>query len=398
MKRLLFIAHRVPYPPDKGERARALQEIKALSGRFRITLAALAHTRADDAAAGALKPWCQNVLLARGGGQCGLLRGALWMLGGKSVTEGYFHSRRLEKLILREHARERFDLVLGYASSMLHTTLCVPAVPRVMDLVDVDSAKWDSYADSACGPLKWLYRTEARRVRALEERAARECDALVLTTGPEVEMLSAGKEKALAVPHGVDLEQFAPPARARDGKPALVFTGTMNYPPNVEAVCWFAREVWPELKRRVPELTFAIVGRDPTASVRRLARTPGIVVTGPVPDVRPYLSAATVAVVPLLTARGLQSKTLEAMATGLPVVISSTAARALEVEGDSGLLEAQTPQQWQDAVTGLLKDNPLRRHMGERARQCVQARYDWTQTMKPLVALCRRLAGESDST
>jgi sugar transferase (PEP-CTERM/EpsH1 system associated) len=395
MKRLLFIAHRMPYPPDKGERLRAFHEITALAEHFSITLAALAHSDGDVAAASELGRWGEKVLTGRAGGRMGLVRGALSVAAGWSATEGYFRNNRLLRALAEEAGRQPFDIVFGYSSSTLPYVLAVPAKARVMDLIDVDSAKWDSYAQAARGPKRWLYAREARGVRALERMALERCDAVFVVSKAEAESLGAAGDKVMAVGNGVDTEYFAPSDDAAGEAPSLVFTGTMDYRPNIDGVCWFVREVWPALKEHVPELTFAVVGRDPPLEVRRLAQVPGVSVTGTVPDVRPYLAEATAAVVPLRIARGIQNKVLEAMAMGRAVVASSGALEGLEIAAGTEALQADAPEEWTRSILGLLRDESRCRAMERAARARVVADYSWSARMAPLVALCRRLAGET---
>jgi sugar transferase (PEP-CTERM/EpsH1 system associated) len=397
MKRLLFIAHRVPYPPDKGERVRAFHELKALSRHFRITLAAL--TQGDPAAceAAELRECCERILVGRAGGKPGLVRGALALCSGKSVTEGYFHDRGLMRTLLQEAQREPFDLVFAYSSSTLPYALAVPAHARVMDLVDVDSAKWAGYAQAAWWPKSVLYRMEARGVGALERRAVETCDAVLLVSEAEVAALSLTSGKVTAIGNGVDTDFFKPDGRVPQQASSLVFTGTMDYRPNVEGVCWFVREVWPELKRRVPELTFTIVGRDPTSEVLRLTSMPGITVTGTVKDVRPYLASASVAVVPLRIARGIQNKILEAMAMGRAVVASPPAIEGLDVNIGEEVLRAESPDEWVAAVLGLLSEGGRRERLGQTARARIVADYGWASRLSPLVSLCARMATATDA-
>lgn len=396
MKRLLFIAHRLPYPPDKGERVRAFHELKALSRHFRITLAALAHSDPDASAAEELRACCEKVLTGRAGGKLGLLRGAVALCSGKSVTEGFFQDRRLLRTLLEEARREPFDLVFAYSSSTLPYALAVPATARVMDLVDVDSAKWSAYAEAAWWPKRWLYRREAGGVRALERRAVECCDAVLLVSESETQALGVTSSKVLAVGNGVDTEYFKPMERP-SGPPSLVFTGTMDYRPNVDGVCWFVREVWPRLRQSVPELTFTVVGRDPTRAVRQLEQVPGVRVTGAVPDVRPYIAAAAVAIAPLLIARGIQNKILEAMAMGKAVVGSPAAIEGLDVEIGKDLLQADSPDEWVRAVVSLVTDTARRTELEQAARRCVEDRYSWDARMAPLVSLCERLT-QTDRT
>ena len=393
MKRLLFIAHRVPFPPDKGERVRAFHEIRALSRHFHVTVAALSHNREDIEAVAGLREFCRKVLIAPAAGAMGLVRGGISLLVGRSVTEEFFHSRRLREMIISENQREPFDLVMCYSSGTLPYGLAVPAPVRIIDLVDIDSAKWSSYADSAWWPKNWLYRREAAAVCRLERQAVERCDAVLLVSEAESAAMGFGGNKVIAVSNGVDLDFFRPDvvAPADLGSVGLVFTGTMDYRPNAEAVCWFVREVWPELKRRTPELTFTIVGRNPTRAVRQLAKTPGLNVTGSVPDVRPYLAAAGVAVCPLQMARGIQNKVLEAMAMSNAVVASPAALEGLEVEAGEDLLKADMPDEWQQHILKLLTGGELRNRLGRSARKCVEDKYNWATRMEPLVSLCRRL-------
>ena len=395
MKRLLFITHRLPFPPDKGERLRAFHQIRTLARHFRVTLASLTHQPSDPQTAAPLSQWCEKVLLAPAGGKSGLIRGGLSLLAGRSVTEGFFHCPSLQAAILREAVREPFDLAIGYCSSVLSLLLAAPCPARVMDLVDVDSAKWASYARQARGPKRWVFAREARGVGRLEQQALDRCEAVLLVSQAEAQTLNSHRGTVLAVGNGVDLEYFAPAEPAPANQPALVFVGTMDYRPNADGACWFAREVWPELKRQVPELTFSIVGRDPARAVQRLAESPGIHVTGAVPDVRPFLAQASVAIAPLHIARGIQNKVLEAMAMGRPVVASPAALEGLDVQPGSDALQADTPAQWRQQILHLLSDDRLRAQLGRAARTCVETKYSWAARMEPLVSLCRRLCNES---
>ncbi len=391
MKRLAFLAHRLPYPPDKGERLRAYHEIRALAADFRITVAALAHSPADAAAARGLEGLCEKVLVAPIGKATARASAGWSLLSGRSATAGYFRSRRLERMLAAEAVRKRFDVAVGYCSSMLGALLSIPAAGHVMDLVDVDSAKWAAYAETAPWPKSLLYRLESRRVAALERHAVAACDATLLVSAAESRAMGPTGERALPVGNGVDTDYFRPtetPANAT----ALVFTGTMDYRPNVEGVCWFVQHVWPSVRRAVPNATFAIVGRDPAKAVRALGEVPGVQVTGSVPDVRPYFSNAAAAIAPLLTARGVQNKVLEAMAAGKAVVASGPALAGLDAKAGRDAVRVDTPEQWQSAVIGLLTNAERRAELGRAARICAENRYSWTARMAPLVTLCSELA------
>jgi len=400
MRRLLYVAHRVPYPPDKGERVRAFHEITALCSHFEITLAALAHDPSDARAAECLREWCPEIILAPAGGALGRLRAAASMLAGRSATEGFFHSPRLGRQLARRAAGEPFDIAFAYCSSVLPACLRVKAKAHVIDLVDADSRKWLAYAGDSRWPVNRLYRSEARAVGGLERQAVERCQAVFITSQAEIEALGPGAESphVLAVGNGVDTDYFCPDPSlpAPDPQsPCLVFTGWMNYRPNVDGVCWFVREVMPPLRQRLGGLTFRIVGRNPAPKVMQLAQCPGVVVTGSVPDVRPYLAAATAAVVPLRIARGVQNKVLDAMAMGRPVVASSAALAGLDLTDGQEALRADSPDEWIEHILALARpasaDMPSQ--LGARARQCVVARYNWAQRLKPMVDVCLKLAG-----
>ena len=395
MTRLLFIAHRVPYPPNKGERLRALEQIKALAGHFRVTVAAFAHDRADYESADALRHWAEDVILAPAGGWTGTMRGAACLLRGRSAGEGVFCAKNLLTAMEGSTRRGPFGLVVASSSTTLPVALAVPAAARVMDLVDVDSAKWLRYAETSRSPMRWIYRREAAGIRRLERMAIERCDAVVVISSAEAAVLEGPSDKVVVVGNGVDTEYFTPQPRPAGGT-TIVFTGTMSYRPNAEGVCWFVREVWPELKRSRGDLRFLIVGRAPTRAVRRLSENPGVVVTGSVPDVRPYLASADLAVAPLRIARGVQNKILEAMAAGRAVVASPQALEGLELAEGSDVLRAATPREWKETILSLLSDEAARRRIEQAARRRVEHDYVWSARLAPLVALCGRLtAGES---
>jgi sugar transferase (PEP-CTERM/EpsH1 system associated) len=259
--------------------------------------------------------------------------------------------------------------------------------PALIDLVDVDSQKWLDYAATSRGPWAWLYRTEGRRLRSLERGLPDWARAVTLVSEAEVRLYHGLREggPVHAVTNGVDLEYFRPtPVVDEDG---CVFVGALDYRPNVEGACWFCREVWPGVRRRHPAATLRLVGRRPTAAVRRLAEFEGVEVVGQVPDVRPYLNRAAVAVVPLLLARGVQNKVLEALAMGKAVVSSPQALQGVRAEPGVHLVSASTPGSWVEAVSRLLGDRGERLRLGEAGRRFVEERHHWERCLEPLGAL-----------
>jgi sugar transferase (PEP-CTERM/EpsH1 system associated) len=389
--RLLFVAHRLPYPPDKGERVRAYHELAALSREFDITLAA----QADDdwtEPAQALGRWCSKVLVVRRRRLAAMARGAWSLSVGGSVTQGFFASGRLSREIAAAAAGGRFGVALGYSSGVLALLEHAPAARRVMDLVDADSAKWLAYARSAPLPRRLLYMREAGGVEALERRALHICDAVTVVSESEARELDPST-RIHVIGNGVDWNYFAPQASPGLSR-RLVFVGSMNYLPNIDGVCDFVASVWPELRRRCPDVSLDIVGRDPAPAVRRLAREAGITVTGAVPDVRPYLTAATAVVAPLRIARGVQNKVLEALASGCCVVGSPAALEGLSLRLGQEALAASGAGEWVWQLSRVLDDTGLRSSLAARARQCAVERFGWDRQMQPLVKLCLDLAAQ----
>ena len=386
MPRLLYIAHRLPYPPDKGERLRAYHQIRALADEYEITLLALLHHPDEARHKAGLEPFCRRIVTSPAGGRMGLVRGALGFAAGRSVTQGYFRSPALLRAVKDTCRDGAFDVVFGYCSSVLPYVLAADAHRRVLDLVDVDSLKWASYAERAPWPKSLLYREEARRVAALERRAVQTCDAVLRVSPAEVDAFHARADTVYAAPNGVDTDYFRPMGEPVS-PPRVVFTGTMDYRPNVEGVGWFVHEVWPKVRAAIPNAGFDIVGRDPAPEVRRLHGRDGIHVTGTVPDVRPYIAAATLAVAPLFTARGIQNKILEALAMALPVVATPQALEGIDAGPDAGVTAAACPDEWVARSLALLQNAAPAAEAGRAGRRFACAAFSWKGRLNDLKAL-----------
>ncbi|MFP4104509.1 MAG: TIGR03087 family PEP-CTERM/XrtA system glycosyltransferase [Phycisphaerae bacterium] len=399
MQRLLYISHRVPYPPDKGERVRAFHEIMALSSVFDVTLLALCQEAFDAARLEPMEELCSAVLPLWARGKLGVLRGVWRIARGRSATECYFQPdscsmRRVDRIL-----QQRFDLAFGYCSSTLPLLLKANAESCAMDLVDVDSAKWRAYARRRHLPGHLLYSREAAAVARLERRALEQCRTVFTVSSAEADLLPPGPAKVVPVQNGVDTSHFRPTNTKPDSdSPALVFTGSMDYEPNVRAVCWFCRTVYPELRQRFPGLRFLIVGRHPVGAVQRLDKLEGVTVTGSVVDTAPYLHQAAVAVAPLDIARGIQNKVLEAAACGVPVVASPEALTGLDFSADQHVLSARSPDEWVEAAARLLTDPAYADRLTEQALRMVRNTYSWPSRMAALVQECVRLANPHQPT
>jgi sugar transferase (PEP-CTERM/EpsH1 system associated) len=391
---LLYVVHRLPYPPDKGDRIRAFHILKSLAERWRVHLACLADEEVEESAITALGRWATRVAAVRLGGAGRWLRSLGALVRGASISEGAFASPELRSLLRAWAAETPFRVSLASASSVARY-LQLPelrAVPAVVDLVDVDSQKWFDYADASRGPRSWLFRLEGRRLRRLEQELPSWTRGLAVTTPVEASLLDGftGPGTARVVANGVDLEYFQPRPGATE--PSCVFVGALDYRPNVEGMCWFCGEVWPALRERRPDVRLQIVGRRPAPAVQALGRLPGVEVVGQVPDIRPFVQRAAIAVVPLQIARGVQNKVLEALAMGKAVVASPGCVAGLQARPSVHLRTAATSAEWGDVLLELLGDEGQRQRLGTAGRRYVEDHHRWEICLEPLASLLAEAA------
>ena len=471
MRDLLFLSHRIPYPPDKGDKIRAWHIFRHLARRFRVHLGCLLDDPDDAARVAELRPFCADLACIQIDPRMQRLKALLRVRPGQPLTLGYFHDARLQRWVDATLARHAIRHIFVYSSAVAHYVMRPPAshtalqddntrretarqdVVRVLDMVDVDSSKWSAYAPTAGWPARAVYAREGRTLLAFERRAAHAFTRSIFVNEAEwrhfVDLAPEARDRTGWIENGVDLEHFSPtltfadpfppiaippggpgddldflPLPLRDGvggrgcrqdrtapshpappppilgalrdpspedtgkigpAPRLVFTGRMDYRPNIDAVTWFARAVLPRLRARVPDLRFAIVGSAPTPEVTLLAELPGVIVTGRVPDTRPWLAHASIVVAPLLIARGTQNKVLEGMAMGRPVIATPEAFEGVQAMPERDILLAGGVEQTIERIIDVLSG----RHagLGAAARRAVELRHDWSVTLAPLDAL-----------
>ncbi|MDB5379422.1 MAG: family PEP-CTERM/XrtA system glycosyltransferase [Rubritepida sp.] len=389
--RLLFLCHRIPFPPEKGDKIRAWHMLEHLARNWEVDLGCLVDDRADFDHVPALRHVCASVEARWTGSrtQAGL-RALGRLRPGRPLSLGWFHEPGLRDWTQDRLDEGRHDAVFVYSSAMAPYVMGArrPGLRRVLDMVDVDSEKWRAYAEGARGPMRQIWSREARTLLRFEREAAADFDRSLFVSADEAAHFAALAPECASrldyVANGVELGRFDPtlphanPFMGR--RPALVFTGTMDYRPNIEAVSWFAREVMPLLDGT----EFHIVGANPTPAVRALERMRGVHVTGTVPDVRPYLAHAAVAVAPLRIARGIQNKVLEAMAMARPVVASPEAFEGVRAQAGRDLLVAQgafeTAHRIREVLDGRYPG------LGASGRVAVMRGHDWRATLTRLDA------------
>ena len=392
MSELLFLSHRIPYPPTKGDKIRAWHFLDHLARRFDVHLGCFVDEPADWAHVPALEKLCASVLCVPLDKRKQKLGSLLRARPGRPLTLDYFGDVRLRRFVAATLADRDIAGIFVFSSAMADYVMRATAAHRVLDMVDIDSEKFAEYAKRARWPFSALWAREGRTLLAFERRAAAVFDRTLLVTAAEAERFATlspeTRDRVGFIENGVDLHRFSPehafPSPFRIPGPQIVFTGTMDYWPNADAVAWFAREVLPVIRARTPIAHFTIVGANPTSEVLAL-RGDGVTVTGTMPDVRPYLAHCAAAVAPLRIARGVQNKVLEAMAMGCIVVASPEAFEGVRAMPGRDLLIADGAA----AMAECLLDAIAGRHqaMGRAARRAIELGYDWARSLDALDAI-----------
>ena len=390
---LLFLVHRIPYPPNKGDKIRSWHMLRYLTQNWRIHLGAFVDDPDDWKHQEILRHVCTDVCLRPLHTLSGKLRSLSGFLTGKPLTLPYYSDGTMQRWVDAKLA-EGVGAVVVYSSAMAQYAMSASGVRRVMDFVDIDSDKWRQYAPTKPWPLSWLYAREGHRLLDWERQVARAFDGSLFVSETEAaEFCRLAPESADRVGHlnnGVDTEYFFSGHGFENpfapGERALVFTGAMDYWPNEEAVAWFAREVFPRVRQSLPDVSFYIVGSRPGPGVRGLAGA-GVVVTGRVPDVRPYLAHAAVVVAPLRIARGIQNKVLEGMAMGKAVLATPQALEGIRAQAGREVMVEENAAAQANGVLRLLSEPGLAQGLGEAARRLVAADYAWGANLARLDAL-----------
>ena len=399
MGEILFIAHRLPFPPDRGDKIRSHHLLKALAKLAPVHVACFADDDADAANVGELAALAASHCLVRREKPLPLA-GLEALVTGKPVSLAAFADQRLRDYVAQVLAERPISAVFVFSGQMGQYVPASWPGPLVIDFVDVDSAKFAAYAAGARGPMRWVHAREERLLRAEERRLAARATASLLVSEPEAELFRSRLATALqehcnvrALGNGIDAEFYAPNAVAPEPRlaalpgPKLIFTGQMDYPPNVAAVVRAATRIMPLVRAACPEASFHVVGRKPTAEVLALDGVNGCRVWGRVDDVRPFLKAADAALVPLDLARGVQNTVLEAMAMALPVVASAEAATGIAASPGETIAVGRSDAELAEAVIALARDPGGATTMGQAARAQVMAAHDWPAMLADLPEL-----------
>ncbi len=395
MSEILFLTHRVPWPPNRGDKIRSHHILRKLMEYRSVHLACFAEDDAEANEASGIKSSLASAQITRRN-KANWQAGIEALASGKPVSLTSFESADIRDYVRTILKTRPIDCIFVFSGQMAQFVPADFSGRLIMDFADVDSAKFESYADEGSGPMAWINRREGKLLRAFEKQVGLVADHSLFVSEAEAQLFrqrsGLGTEKVKAVGNGIDL-CFYDPSKATaiecsDKRSLIIFTGQMDYRPNVEAVVSFATEVMPIILRQHPDAQFAIVGRAPSAEVLRLEGVHGTTVTGSVDDIRSWLKAADIVVAPLRIARGIQNKVLEAMAMGKPVVASAPAAQGIEAENDKHFCVADDAQHEAQLVCDLLSDSTKAKALGDRASALIRSTYSWETQLKDIAGLC----------
>jgi sugar transferase (PEP-CTERM/EpsH1 system associated) len=392
--KILFVCHRLPYPPTRGGKIRPFNMICHLGKEHSVVVASLAHSDDELRDGSELTQYCEEVIAEL------LPAPVRWKQAFQALptstpsSVAYFRSARLHRRVQDVWRKHRFDVVWVHCAFVAQYVIDLPVNGRVLDYGDLDSGKWSDYSHFRVFPLSAGYALEARKLQAYERLLASQFQQCTVTAPGELEELRrlGISSPCTVIPNGVDFSYFRLRTARNAGPPVLVFLGRMDYFPNVDGIVYFVRDILPRVREKVPNTQLRIVGSNPARTVRNLGRIPGITVTGHVPDVRPLMEDATISVVPLRICRGTQNKMLECMSMGVPIVATSKAAKGTQAVCGKHFLVADNPEFFAQEVVRLLGDPALREEIAASARQYVETKHAWAASMRIVDTILARAA------
>ncbi len=402
---LLLLVHRIPFPPDKGDKIRSWHLLEHLAKHYQVHTAYFIDDKNDLQYIGKVDALCASTchvvlepLQAR-------LKSLTGLLFGRPLTLDYFHNENMRRWVDDTIARHQIRHIVVFSSAMAQYAERHHDAMRVIDFVDIDSDKWLQYAQKKWWPLSWLYHREGTRLLQYERKIAALFDYSLFVSRQEADLFRQlapeSAHKTGYFSNGVDTDYFSPdvvlPCPYPPSGKNIVFTGAMDYWPNCDAVEWFARSILPLIHEQHSDAHFYIVGARPGKAVKELALLEGVTVTGTVPDVRPYLSHAHVAVAPLRIARGIQNKVLEAMSMARTVVVTPDALEGIDAISDQEILLAKDEVQIAAHVCNIF--NGSQTDLGLAARKKMLSTYGWDANLRAIdrILVLPATAGESRS-
>ena len=384
--KILFVCHRLPFPPKRGGKIRPFNIIRHLTeSGHSVTVGSLARSPEELAEGQPLKEYCDKLFVGLINSAAAVAHMVARLPTTIPSSMGNFYSRSLHRDIEEELHQNRYDLIFVHCSSVAQYVRSAKGTPSILDFGDMDSQKWLDYSSFRRFPLSMGYWLEGTKLCREEKRLAGKFDLSTCTTQAELETLRSfdAARQTDWFPNGVDAEFFSPTDKPYNPD-QICFIGRMDYYPNQQAMLHFCNNVLPVIQSRRPATKLIIVGAEPSGEIRNLADEPGVTVTGTVPDVRDYVRDSAISVAPLAIARGTQNKILESMAMGVPVICSDKAAGGVDATPGKHLLIAKSPDRYADNIIRLLENADERRELSLASRQRVLSAHSWPASMTRL--------------
>ena len=394
---LLFLVHRIPYPPNKGDKIRSYHLLNFLSQYYDIYLGAFIDDPEDNQYRERVSQFCKGVYLESLNPLNAKIKSLSGLISRKALSIPYYSSKKMQHWVNTQIEKNNIKQFLAFSSPMAQFLQNTPDnTLKIMDFVDIDSDKWQQYCKTHKGLMSWIYAREADYLFDYEKSIAQQFSASLFVSQQEAqmfkEMCPEAAQKVYGISNGVDIDYFSPDYSSDSpyniDKKVLVFTGAMDYWANCDAVIWFANKVFPILRKKNPAFEFYIVGSKPTEQVFALKSIKGVFVTGRVDDIRPFIKHAFLSVAPLRIARGIQNKVLEAMAMGKAVIATQNAVEGIKLPDNIEKLVSTSIAEQLVAIDQL-KNNDFRKTIETASSQWIKDHYSWHNTLKPLLQLIK---------
>ena len=392
--KICVVAQRVPYPPNKGEKLRTFHQIERMVQLGHdVDVISFSESEQDTNDALALQNHLQiNVSTFPLGSK--LTRYASALIKQQPVSVGAFYQGDVAKRIDDILKNGSVDVLYLTASSLgqyvfSSSHFSDSACKVMMDFMDVDSDKWHQYANSSSWPMRAVYIREAKGIRKLEQKANAQFEKTFLIAEEEVALFRREVSDAKPVNvmgNGLDFSAFYPAENKSSDATSghFLFTGVMDYKPNIDAVMWFVKSCWPDIRRALPDAVFTIAGMNPSTEIQSLNGKNGIDVTGFVDDILPYFHSATAFVAPFRIARGVQNKVLQAAACKLPVITTSMGAEGIHFASEQTMFIENDTQGFTDACIRCVKEPDTAAARAQKGLDEIKSAYSWEQQLKPL--------------
>lgn len=397
MENLLLLVHRIPYPPNKGDKICSFHLLKWLIKHYQVYLGTYIDDPSDWQHVDKLNALCAQTHYLGLTPKFAKIKSLKGLLTGQALSVPYYHNQAMQAWVDQTISQHQIKKVLIFSSVMAQFINDSHDVEMIVDFVDVDSDKWQQYAAKKSGLAKWIYQRESEYLLNYERAIAAKAKASIFVSAQEAALFKRlAPESAAQITHinnGVDTDYFSPEHKPASpflaDEPVIVFTGVMDYWANVDAVSWFATDVFPSILKLYPSAKFYIVGSKPSKAVQALTKQNNVVVTGAVADVRPYVAHAGLVVAPLRIARGIQNKVLEAMAMGKYIAATTAAMEGIVCADPIDVAISDDAESMAEQIVEYLRLNPQPR-LSTRNREFVQLKFSWDKNLSPLLALLQR--------